>query len=743
MGLLGSFLNPWLLAGLALASAPIIIHLFNRRRFKVQEWAAMDFLVNAASTNRRRLKLEDFILLLLRTLLIIFLVLAVSRPVVRGLGDWHEDRRVIVLDDSFSMQLSSTIGSVFDLAKENARRQIHDAIGGSIPVALYSGVNARPITFQRPDTLSISGSSDVESNTMLQSGWNLLQSMKNLEAGDLRLRLGRVLESVVEESVAEDLQRQSIVIISDFRRVDWLGEKNDLENELDIALQRLRENGLERRLAFQLIDVGRENAENIALTDLKISSPHALVGAPVHLEVEVTNFSKTTRPLVEGSLEILSANSGKILALNRIPLPPFTELEPGEPRTIEVEYTFENEGTYLLRANVGTDALPGDNERHAVLQVRRGLKVMALDGDPGDGRFNSESGFWKSALSPRGRRHYGVLPEVRTEPLDVKALEDVDAVFVLNRKRLSNDEQAVLHKFAREGGGVAFFLGNQIDAKSYTRLARGDEPLFPVELGGQKKGKPRVSLAIASPDHPTLEVYRGIDGMSFERPLFSRYFEANAIEGSHVLAHYTDKDQTAALIERPLGEGHVVVFNTSADRDWSDWPTDPSYSVLLQEWTRHISPRHGSEYNVDCGSEISWEHTPGKSYTVVTPMGKRIPLTSPADPADTRMRFSRTSQAGFYLVETHQAGDKTRESGAGIKVFACRRSPLESDLKVLHENELSRLLESRNLRFTIGQDIEIEDFKREQEGELWRWLALVVGSLLLVELFAAYVFGKQ
>ena len=89
MGLLGSFLNPWLLTGLALASAPIIIHLFNRRRFKVQEWAAMDFLVNAASTNRRRLKLEDFILLLLRTLLIILLVLAVSRPVVRGLGDWH------------------------------------------------------------------------------------------------------------------------------------------------------------------------------------------------------------------------------------------------------------------------------------------------------------------------------------------------------------------------------------------------------------------------------------------------------------------------------------------------------------------------------------------------------------------------------------------------------------------------------------------------------------------------------
>ena len=51
-----------LLGGLAIAS-PIIIHLLNKRRFKVVQWAAMDFLFEADKKNRRRVQLENFILI--------------------------------------------------------------------------------------------------------------------------------------------------------------------------------------------------------------------------------------------------------------------------------------------------------------------------------------------------------------------------------------------------------------------------------------------------------------------------------------------------------------------------------------------------------------------------------------------------------------------------------------------------------------------------------------------------------
>src|SRR6478736_5802807 len=59
--------NPWLLvAGSAAVALPVLIHLLNRRRFQVVEWAAMDFLLEADRTNRRRIRLQHVLLLILR-----------------------------------------------------------------------------------------------------------------------------------------------------------------------------------------------------------------------------------------------------------------------------------------------------------------------------------------------------------------------------------------------------------------------------------------------------------------------------------------------------------------------------------------------------------------------------------------------------------------------------------------------------------------------------------------------------
>jgi len=57
------FLAPLLLTGTVLATAPIIIHLLNRRRFIRVDWAPMEYLKLTLKTNKRRLKLEQWLLL--------------------------------------------------------------------------------------------------------------------------------------------------------------------------------------------------------------------------------------------------------------------------------------------------------------------------------------------------------------------------------------------------------------------------------------------------------------------------------------------------------------------------------------------------------------------------------------------------------------------------------------------------------------------------------------------------------
>src|SRR5438270_13879224 len=74
-----AFLNLWgtVIVGAAAVAVPIIIHLLNRRRFRVVVWAAMRFLLNAQKQNTRRLRLEQF-LLLPRRAVVLLVVLAMA-----------------------------------------------------------------------------------------------------------------------------------------------------------------------------------------------------------------------------------------------------------------------------------------------------------------------------------------------------------------------------------------------------------------------------------------------------------------------------------------------------------------------------------------------------------------------------------------------------------------------------------------------------------------------------------------
>src|SRR2546425_2315960 len=98
-----SFLNPLLLfGGLAIAS-PIIIHLLAKKQIKRVVWAAMRFLKVTVDRNKRKMNLEDLLLLALRCLLLALLALALARPAIRegGIGIPGGDEAArILLDNS-------------------------------------------------------------------------------------------------------------------------------------------------------------------------------------------------------------------------------------------------------------------------------------------------------------------------------------------------------------------------------------------------------------------------------------------------------------------------------------------------------------------------------------------------------------------------------------------------------------------------------------------------------------------
>ena len=125
------FLNPWLLLGLLGVGVPILIHLLNRFRFRRVDWAAMDFLVEADKRNRRRIRLEELLLLLLRCLAVLLIALLVARPflplsLTGGLFDSIRFDRIVLLDDSPSMEARADGSSAW----QDAKRGLAEFVNG-------------------------------------------------------------------------------------------------------------------------------------------------------------------------------------------------------------------------------------------------------------------------------------------------------------------------------------------------------------------------------------------------------------------------------------------------------------------------------------------------------------------------------------------------------------------------------------------------------------------------------------
>src|SRR5262245_53308138 len=150
-----AFLPLWgtIVAGVAAVSVPVVIHLLNRRRFRVVIWAAMRFLLQAQKQNTRRMRLEQIILLAVRCTLVLLVVLAMASVTPWAERLWaalwpegggparHRTSRihkVIVLDGSLSMAVKTESGkTAFERGRELALDIIRDsAPGDGLSVAL-------------------------------------------------------------------------------------------------------------------------------------------------------------------------------------------------------------------------------------------------------------------------------------------------------------------------------------------------------------------------------------------------------------------------------------------------------------------------------------------------------------------------------------------------------------------------------------------------------------------------------
>ncbi|MFP4357761.1 MAG: BatA domain-containing protein [Puniceicoccaceae bacterium] len=344
------FANAVLLPLAALAALPVIIHLVARLRPRTYPFGSLLFIRRAARKTRQWQRPRDWLLLLLRTLLVVFLIGVFLRPVffAEGGATGTAARRVVVLvvDATASMAYQDGVRSRYGRAVDEASELLAN---------LRSGDRANIVFLRRnPSALLPEASPNLP---LLRE--ELLRSRVTHEAG----RPADAVAAAVGQ-LRDSEGRRELIIVSDFQRGTW----GDAWPEIPADIR------------LTLLPVGAGVSDNLAAGPILLEPATPLEGESVTATTRLYNFSPEPRRVeVVFSLgEIRRSTSVALDAWSdRVAVFPFDAPPPGE---------------YPLSVSLPEDAFPADDTSHAVLRVSAGLEV-AVPAMP-DAPFNP----WSRAL---------------------------------------------------------------------------------------------------------------------------------------------------------------------------------------------------------------------------------------------------------------------------------------------------------------------------------------------------------
>lgn len=733
--------------GAAAMSVPVIIHILARRRFKRIRWAAIEFLLQADRQNRRRVRLEDLILLLLRCLAVLLIGLLVARPFLQPqglaamLGGSERTERLFVLDDSFSMGLHAGEGEVFDRGKLAVTRLVkmlrEKSPNDTVTVVRTSAMD-NPVA--RGVFLN-----DEQTEDLFERIEGLKASEHSLSSRDMVASVKKMLDEQAGTINA------AIYIVSDFQRKDWIESAGDGPEVSASPVAELAKWGDEdRQLSLVLVDVGEAGASNVAISGLRSLRSRFVAGVSGDVEVQVSNFSERATDKLDVDVAIGSVGQPTV-ALGAV--------EPAGQMNAPVSVVFTQAGYDSVTVSKEADDLPADDARTLVVESIEAIRILIVNGEPSSDSYRDEVALLRTALRPAGEVFSGNEVNVIDETqLDTADLTNYDVIFLANVYRVSELTAEALSSFVGGGGGLAIFLGDQVDADFYNdTLYRDGRGLLPLALG-ERTTAPASGTRLSAVDrlHPIVRIFGGRNNPFVGRIYFDQYFTCQQDEDetdtgesfapkATIIASYDNSDATPAIAERRFGEGRVILFTSSVDQEWNDWAKDASYVVTMLEISQYLARGEGANSDLLIGEPIRFAVDPAKYERDVLvrtpryPAEQEVPVT--AQPAGNgqgfELNWDQTDQSGVYqFVMSNTIGEQEVWSAA------VNLDPEESNLVKATEPELRQRITEVPFTYIAGVN-EIGSVEEGTRSELWRSVLVAALVVLMGEQFLAWWFGRR
>lgn len=711
-----TFLNAMLLGGALAAAIPVLLHLLNRRRFRVVRWGAMQFLEDVLRTNRKRVRLEQILLMLVRAGIPVLLALCMARPVLTGvqaLIRGAPTSLVVLFDNSYSMEAGSGTRTALAAAREEASDMVGRLPRGS-EAAVVGLAGAMPAV-EEP-------SSDLI---------HLRQGLEDAAGGFGLARAGPSLQAAAAlfASRLHEADR-SLVILSDFQRASWGAASAD---ERVKAMESIAALPVAPRVI--LFPVAAADTDNLSVGDIELS--RAIAGVDQQLLVRATVRNHSRRAF--GEVRVRGRADG--VELETTPI----SLGVGETRQVLFTHRFKTAGSHVLEVAVDEDPLRADNVARASIPILDRIPVLLVSGDPNPLPLRGETAYLEIALQPFA--HGGgvqmadlltarMVPEQQFKP---EQLADVRVVVLANVGRLERAAVDALGEFVRSGGGLLLFTGDRTD------LAWMNEQLGAL-LPGRLSGPAQADGAARAP--------AGLAALQFTHPALALFNDprratlaGGQVRAWHVLAAPSaDEDPVIArfdngdtfLAERRVEQGRVILCTIPCDDAWSNLPRRPCFVPLVQELVTHLASQVYPPRNVEVGQRLAG--------FVAAPEGEARAVFTDPDGAAHDVTVARRGTRGVVeWADTAKPGLYTLRTPAAETIhFVVRTPATESDLARLDSAEIDKLAAEMKAAVVRTRDEYSALEERRRFGrELWRPILLCLLGLLLGEVALERWFARR
>ena len=727
MGL--SFLTPLFLAGFIAVAVPVIIHLIRRHRGRTIQFPSLMFLRQLPVQTVQRRTIRDWPLLLLRIGALVLIALAFARPVLQlgaeedGLVQDALREVVVVLDRSWSMARGDRWERALDEARSTLGSLVTPDRGSLVVFDGMGSVVVEPTL----DPTRVSAALDT-----IQPGWGGTQIGAGLQAA------GGILQ-------ASDRSRREIVLISDFQRRGWEDGPRD----------RLPEG-----TTLITSDVGDDGLGSIIVSD-------------VTLEYTFTEGRQRVRPVARVIRQGEEAPSEAEVLL---------ELDEQETERQSVEITSEG----AISVGFAPITLPEEGIRGAVrLEPASGeaagepfrfvvspsevLSVILVEPVPNSGRNTAP--YLESALTVQG----GVPVQVQTRrsaAFFAEELEAVDLVILNDIPLPSGASASAIQDHVQTGGGLLIVTGPESAPEEWSSAWNPFLPARPGEIIERDPAR-GASLAQVDRDHPIFTVFQGAGGSGLGTPRFFRYRRLDmplppapaegepsteeAEQGPRVLARFDDG--SPALAQRSIGAGRVLVWTSTFDNEWSDFPLHPVFLPVVREVVQYTGARRESVPYFTVGQPLDSRFLlieagiVSEGDQLPESPGAETPADSPvlgllAGPDGTGLELTGTggdlvqlSSPGFYEVREGaessavqwvlavnadvREADPARMDPEELMLAVAPSGPTEPDAGIAQNSAMGDLTEGTDARTVLEEG--------ERRQGVWRFLLLAAILLLLGE----------